>query len=451
MVSRHSTGEQGGSKLDRSQGRNAYRRQFVEAINELFPPQMFAQYVRHGNAEWSFQKVLWVSLLMNWMAGTTLSERFQAARRLVRFVHPRWSVPASYSGFVEAQQRCGPLLWPLLCRRLRADEGFADAWRVMGWLVLAVDGSRFECPRTTENEEGLKCAGREKTSPQIFQTTLQHVGTGLPWDVRLGPGTDSERRHLDQMLRELPAQSLLTADAGFISYDLCAWLCQNQHTFVLRVGGNFTLLENLGWKHEQNGKTVYLWPQDRRNHPPIVLRQLRFPSPGGLPVVLLTNELDEARLSDEAMRTIYSARWGIEVYYRTFKQTWGFRQLLSRTPQTALNEQRWRIVALWTLQRLIVKLFHTGGHDPRRFSGAQARRLIREFLQDLQQGACGPSLRKRLQQARTDDYERNGPKATRNWPRKKNDHPPQPPNLRLATPAEIQKTKQLEFLVRILC
>jgi hypothetical protein len=94
------------------------------------------------------------------------------------------------------------------------DERFGDAWRVMGWLVLAVDGSRFECPRTRENEEGLECAGREKTSPQIFQTTLQHVGTGLLWDMRLGPGTDSERRHLDQMLPGLPTQSLLTADAG---------------------------------------------------------------------------------------------------------------------------------------------------------------------------------------------------------------------------------------------
>lgn len=437
--------------MDRSQGRSAYRRQFVEALNELFPPQIFAQIARHGNAEWSPQKVLWVSLVMNWMPGATLYERFHAARKLVRFVQPRWSVPTSLSGFVEAQQRWSSGMWPLLCRRLRANKGFADAWRVMGWLVLVVDGSRFECPRTTENEEGLQCAGREKTSPQIFQTTLQHLGTGLLWDVRLGPGTDSERRHLDQMLCELPPQSLLTADAGFISYDLFVWLCGNHHAFVFRVGGNITLLAELGWQHEQRGKTVYLWPQDCRNHPPLVLRQLRFLSPGGLPVVLLTNELDEARLSDEALRAIYAARWEIEVYYRTFKQTWGFRQLLSRTPQTALNEQRWRIVALWTLQHLIAKLLHDAGQDPRRYSGAQARRIIREFLQDLQQDARGPSLRQRLQRAHIDDYKRTKPKVMRSWPRKKNDQPPQPPKIRLATSTEIQKTKQVGFLTRLVC
>ena len=437
--------------MDRSQGRNGYRRQFVEALSELFPPGIFAQFARHGNAEWTPQKVLWVSLLMNWLPGATLAERFRAAQKLVKFLQLRWSVPKAFSGFVEAQQRCWPRLWPLLCRRLRPNEEFGDAWRVMGWLVLAVDGSRFECPRTTENEEGLQCAGREKTCPQIFQTTLQHVGTGLPWNVRLGPGTDSERRHLAQMLGELPPQSLLTADAGFISYDLCAWLSRNNHTFVLRVGGNITLLEALGWKHEQKGKTAYLWPQDCRNQSPIVVRQLRFASPSGLPIVLVTNELDESRLSDEAMKAIYAARWGIEVYYRTFKQTWGFSQLLSRTPETVLNEQRWRFVALWTLQWLVVKCLRTSGQTPRRFSGAQARRMIREFLQDLQQGVSGPSLRKRLQQARTDDSKRTGPKATRKWPRKKNDQPPQPPKIRAATPAEIQKTHRLGFLLRLVC
>lgn len=437
--------------MNPSTGRNAHRRQFVETINDLFPPQMFSQCPLHGNAGWTPQKLLWVGLLMNWLAGATLSERFRAARKLVKRIHPRWDLPIESSGFVAAQLRWWPILWPLLCRRLRPDEGFGEAWRLMGWLVLAVDGSRFECPRTTANEAGLECAGREKTSPQIFQTTLQHVGTGLPWDMRLGPGTDSERRHLDQMLPDLPPQALLTADAGFLSYELGASLCRNQRTFVLRVGGNFTLLENLGWEHEETERTVYLWPRDCRKQPPLVLRKLQFRSPNGLPVVLLTNELDAARLSDETMKTIYAARWGIELYYRMFKQTWGFGRLLSRTPQTALNEQRWRIVSLWVLQRLVAKALHAAGKDPRRFSGAQSRRIIRDFLQDLQQGTSSKSLRARLQLARTDEYRRKGPKTTRVWPRKKKDQPPQPPKIRPATAAEIGKAKQLNFLFRLVC
>jgi hypothetical protein len=39
-------------------------------------------------------------------------------------------------------------------------------------------------------------------------TSLWHMGVGLPWDFRVGPGTDSERRHLEQMLEDLPQKSL---------------------------------------------------------------------------------------------------------------------------------------------------------------------------------------------------------------------------------------------------
>jgi len=102
------------------------------------------------------------------------------------------------------------------------------------------------CHRTCDTPLA-KCAGKEKTNPRIFQTTLQHVGTGLPWDTRPGPGTDSERRHLNDMLDDLPAQCLLTADAGFISFERCKWLIDNDHTVVLRAGGNVTLLEGSGW------------------------------------------------------------------------------------------------------------------------------------------------------------------------------------------------------------
>jgi len=61
--------------------------------------------------------------------------------------------------------------------------------------------------RTAANENELKCAGKKKTGPQLFVTTLLHMGTGIPWDFRIGPGTASERRHLEEMLADLPPRS----------------------------------------------------------------------------------------------------------------------------------------------------------------------------------------------------------------------------------------------------
>ena len=241
-------------------GRNRYRRELVAELDALFPPSLFRGLPRHGNEDWDARKVVWMSLMMFWLPGKTLEEPFSAARRIVKFIRPQWNVPVSYSGFVAAQIRWWPLIQSLLVKRLRPEAQVGSSWRVLGWLLLAVDGSRFECPRTTSNEEGLGCAGRDKTAPQIFHTMLHHVGTELPWDFRLGPGTDSERRHLLEMLADLPENTLLTADAGFISYQLCSLLIEANQGFLLRIGGNKTLIEDLE-KDETRENIVYFWPK----------------------------------------------------------------------------------------------------------------------------------------------------------------------------------------------
>ena len=100
-------------------------------------------------------------------------------------------------------------LRPALSKRLRQQmQALAGRrWQREGWCAFAVDGSRVECPRTEANEHDLKCAGKKKTGPQLFLTTLLHMGTGLPWDFRIGPGTASERRHAEEMLADLPPRA----------------------------------------------------------------------------------------------------------------------------------------------------------------------------------------------------------------------------------------------------
>lgn len=432
------------------QGRKAYRRQLVEQFELLFPPQLFKKFNRelawHRNVGWTPLKVLWLSMIMFWLPGNTLREQFSAARQTLKIIKPHWKIPLSYGGFIAAQSRSWPLMAQLIFAQLRPSELLAgDAWRIRGWLVFAVDGSRFECPRTIANEEGLGCAGRSKTSPQIFHTLLQHVGTGLPWDFRLGPGTDSERYHLNEMLKDLPQQTLFTADAGFISYELCSELIDSQQRFVLRIGGNKTLIENLEQGENQSANIVYFWPEQSQSKPPLKLRRICFASTGGLPVVLLTNILDEQILSDEDATTIYASRWGIEVYFRHLKQTFHFTQLKSRTPQNCLNEQNWRLISFWILQRMTVSFQIGANQNPRRFSAATARREIREVLQLMQQNRNGPSLKTRCLKMRIDSYERKGPKVTRKWARKKNDKPPQPPKTRAPKKHEVERAQQLGF------
>ena len=201
---------------------------------------------------------------------------------------------------------------------------------------------------TADNEAGLGCAGKNKTAPQVFLTTLWHVGLGLPWDFRVGPGTTSERTHASQMIEELPERSLLTADAGFVSYAFCRKLLMQGHAFLLRVGANVSLLTGLGYYWEERGGLVYLWPKKCRRDAPLVLRLIELVR-GKQTVCLLTNILAAEQLSDKEAIEIYRLRWGEEVYHRSFKQTLERRTLLSRTPATCLAEVQWIVLGTWLL------------------------------------------------------------------------------------------------------
>jgi hypothetical protein len=418
----------------------------IDAIQTVFPPQFFGRFSAHGNADWTAQKVFWMSVVMSWQAKATLGEQFAAARDVLKAAFPRWKLPTALSGFLDARQSLmDEMHGPVLARLRACGRQYFEAFRVRGWLLFGVDGSRFETCRTTPNEQTLKCAGKESTTPQVFQTTLLHIGTGLPWDFRLGPGTDSERRHLDDMLEGLPARALLTADAGFISFNLCRWLVEHQQGFLLRVGSNVHLLKELGWGVEVKGKTVYLWPTKQRHHPPLVLRLIVVTKEDRQPVYLVTNVFDEEILSDRDAAEIYQLRWELELYYRSFKQTLGHKTLQSRTPHKSLTEQTWNVFGTWLLQRITAQELIAADKAPASWSAAKARNAARKLLrQAVTDQTCRPSetFRRQLRQATRDDYQRTGPKQIRDWPRKKQESPPGPPKIQPATEEQRQQAQR---------
>ena len=383
---------------------------------------------------------------MAWSDGQTLSARFQFARDTAQDWLPHWKLGQSYSGFAQASVSKSPQILERLKRRFRGR--MTAETRIFrdrdGFCVLAVDGSRLECPHTAANEEGLGCAGREKTAPQVFVTTLWHPGFALPWDFRSGPGTDSERRHLDQMLDALPEKTLLLSDAGFVSYELCQALLHKGHSFLLRIGGNVHLLTNLEYDYEQRDDIVYLWPTKRRHCAPLKLRLIRLDDDQHEPVYLLTNILDTEQLPDVTAKRLYRLRWGIEVFYRSAKQTLQRRRLLSRTPETCQTEAQWVVASVWLLGLMTVREQLPCGLAPRNWSAAKARDAVRSAMR---RGARCRGRRECLSTALAaavkDDYIRNGSKQARNYPRKKREKPPGPPIIQPATALEQKQAKEL--------
>jgi hypothetical protein len=385
---------------------------------------------------------------MSWDEGQTLTTRWDHACVAAKELHRHWKVGASYSAFVEALVRETPrLIEPLKQRFRRVMQAMpGQSWKCGDWIAFAVDGSRQEGPHTAANEAELGCAGRDKTAPQVYITTVWHIGLGLPWDFRVGPGTDCERHHASEMVDELPPRALLVADAGFVGYELCRKFLCSGRSFLLRVGGNIRLLRKLGYYQRERDDTVYLWPQKRqkKQQKPLVLRLIRLRQ-GKQTLYLLTNVLDRKALTPRQAKKLYILRWVEEVFYRSYKQTLQRRKLLSRTAPTCLVESQWTLLGLWLLGLLTVSKILAASGNPKRWSVAASRDLVRQAIRNEppRRGPCH-QLDQRLASALLDNYQRSSAKKARNYPRKKCENPPGPPKIKTAARAERKRAARLK-------
>ena len=223
---------------------------------------------------------------------------------------------------------------------------------------------------------------------------------------------------------------LIAADAGFVGYDYWKEIIDSGRDLLVRVGSNVRLLKKLGYVREQRG-LVYLWP-DRvaaKHMPPLVLR-LVVVHDGRMPCYLVTSVLDDNKLSDKQVTQIYRLRWGIEVFYRHFKQTFERRKLRSKSAENALVEAQWSLLGLWAMGLHAQSVLAPRGIPTRKISVAGVLRAYREPMaaEDASNPEAGESMTELLLKAVIDNYER-GSKASRDCPRKKAETPPGAPKV----------------------
>jgi hypothetical protein len=192
--------------------------------------------------------------------------------------------------------------------------------------------------------------------------------------------------------------------------------------------------------------TVYLWPDrhQRDGKEPLVLRLLVLPA-GKRKMYLLTDVLDERRLSLGSAATLYRMRWGVEVFYRSCKQTLQRRKMLSRAPGQAQRELEWAVLGIGLLGLLSVAAIVGRGADPLSWSVALARRWVRQALRRCLKGESGPqTLEEQLATATQDGYERHGSKQARDWPHKKRQKPPGEPQVAQATAEQRERAQEVK-------
>ena len=475
------------------QGRSSSRESYLQALNRTIGWWLddcdFSGITWRKDCSWSPRCLTTAALC--WALGeeTNLTDRFRSARKITARLFPRQEPGGSYQAFVKLLRKWTSTLLAalMICFRQRMQQGEAGEFLTGGFAVFAVDGSRVELPRTTSNQQTY-CApkakpkavagrpsgrrtGRKKRqskqrttrkkqprsprgrsvqkkldNPNVWLTTLWHVGTGLPWEWRIGPSNSSERDHFRQMIDQLPPSALVTADAGFVGYEYWKTLLEGGRHFVIRVGAHVTLLKKLGYARESS-QTVFLWPDKAaiRRQPPLTLRLVVVHN-GKEPVYLVT-DLPQSRLSDKQVCEIYKARWGVEVFYRSFKQTFGRRKLRSHAAENVPAELHWSLAGLWAACLFGKHHLQSTGAKPSRLSVAGVLKALRKPLREYKSPPDeGEDLASMLDLALIDDYIRTD-KTSRGYPQKrKKERPPGKPKLINATRSQKTAAKQIKQL-----
>jgi hypothetical protein len=280
---------------------------------------------------------------------------------------------------------------------------------------------------------------------------MWHIGLGIPWCWKLGPSNSSERQHVMDMIRSghFLKNTLFVGDAGFVGYEFWKLILEQGHHFLVRVGGNVRLLEDLGFYTEKKKGIVYCWPDAamRKKLPPLVLRLVKCRLGRKKKIYLLTSVLDEQELTHKEVLSLYQQRWGVELEFRGLKQTFKRRMLRSRKSERALVEMEWSIFAMTVIELFALKQqLPEKNATPEKLSFAASLRAVRRSLQHLRhRPEHVPDFETLLREALVDDYERTGSKSARYKPNNKDKPSCGRPKVTRATARHRQKLKQLDL------
>lgn len=485
MARKANSKEHGNRKSNRKSKKqqNSHADDFRKLLDWLLPDhRIFSVLKLHGNTSWLPQSLVCLALCWAWAENKHVTDAFTYAADWCRCL-VGGSPLSTYQGMMNALVRWTdallPILWKMMHQKMKQIGG--QYWEIGGWVPIAFDGSRDTAPRTVANEDafcaknhgkgktakyrkkntkGMRRTNNEKNKaappvPQVWITLMWHVGLRLPWMWRLGPSNSSERDHVMDMIKtgNFPKNTLFCGDAGFIGYPLWSLIIEQGYQFLVRVGGNVSLLLEQGNVVMKGQMLVLSWTQQAKKAglPPLRLRLVKV-KVGKTWMWLLTSIRDKSELNVSQIRELYKQRWGIEVEFRGLKQTLNKRNLRCRNEKRVKAELHWSILGMAVAELFALKeqqskrRSHSASKSPpppqkRSLAGtAHALRWSLTHLKEVPE--ADERLPQRLRRALTDDYDRTAAKGARYRPPNPDKKPLGNPKIRKLTAEERRVLKQ---------
>lgn len=293
------------------------------------------------------------------------------------------------SSVAEARARLGadPLehLFDMCAHKFGHESARKHAWR--GLALYGVDGSSlriYDSPETREHYGGTNGKRGESGYPLVRIAGLMALRSHVLAAAAVGPYSDSEIVLTAFLWREVPNNSLVAVDRGFLAAGILVplardgenrhWLTRAKSTTKLKV------IKSLG----KNDALVELnvSPQARKYDPTLpktyLARAIKYQRKGFRPQTLITSMVDpKAHPADEVI-ALYHERWELELGYDEIKTEMLDRQetIRSRTVR-GIEQEVWGILLAYTLVR--VEMERTAadlGVEPTRISFVAALRII---------------------------------------------------------------------------
>ncbi len=299
--------------------------------------------------------------------------------------------PMAPSAVVEARARLGaePMEWLFerTARKWAHESARRHAWR--GLSLYGVDGSTLRVADSAENRGhfgGSSGTRGESGYPLVRVATLMALRSHLMASVEFGPYADSEIVLASALWEEVPDDSLLMVDRGFLSAGILVplqrdgknrhWLTRAKSTTRWRV------IEKLGKGDDLVELDVS--PQAREHDPSLpktfTARAVKYEKKGFRPETVLTSLTDPVAFPASEVVALYHERWELELGYDEIKTEMLEREETIRCRGVeGVEQELWGIFLAYNMVRLeMERTADQLGVEPVRISFVGALRLICE-------------------------------------------------------------------------
>lgn len=214
-----------------------------------------------------------------------------------------------------------------------------DAKKYKNYIILGIDGSKYEVPNTPQNREhfGVQKTQHEKQPARANISTIYDLNNHFYLDLQLEKYNFSEKtlakRNIEEVLKTISKEKIIVImDRNYISLEFLLWLNERNIKYLFR-------LKNNAYKQEiHKMKTNDEYVKIKHTYPRLQNIRLDYPEEAkkleelketkvritkniikeDKELILLSN-LSMKEFSEEEIKELYSQRWNIESSYDCLK------------------------------------------------------------------------------------------------------------------------------------